>query len=364
MNIQPQSIKVADFSLAFTDRNIESGMPTGEQLAAAAGFKPKQQVTVLHVLSNGELEDIRPDEVVDLGQSTCKFIIGESDRNYRLTFDKTRFDWPLRIISGVQLRKLGQVSREKQIYLELPDGVERVIHDHDLVDLDAAGVEEFKTRKQTWKLNVQGVVLTIHHPTIEVKQAIQDAGFDPKKDWIIVLRVKGEPRREVGSDFVVDLRTPGIEKIRLTPRNVDNGEAPSAPRREFDLLDKDVHFLDGLNLRWETVLDGVGQQQRRWLLIHGYQVPGGFTEKATLLALEIPKTYPMAQIDMFYTSPPLALTSGRAIPSTQVSAVIKGVHFNGWSRHRGNQNQWNPETDNVSTHLALVESAMAKEAGE
>ena len=71
--------------------------------------------------------------------------------------------------------------------------------------------------------------------------------------------------------------------------------------------------------------------------------------------------YPGAQIDMFYTYPALILKTGQPIPSTQVSAVVGGTTLNGWSRHRGTQSAWDPQTDNVASHLALVESAMLKE---
>lgn len=215
-------------------------------------------------------------------------------------------------------------------------------------------------RELTWKLNVQGVVLTLHEPNIVVRTAIKEAGFDPTKNWIIVLRVRDQPKREVSLDDVIDLRMPGIEKLRLTPKEVNNGEVAVQARRHFALLDVDERFLNGLGLWWETVIDG----GRRWLLIHDYPVPNGYTTSRTLLALEIPPTYPGAQIDMFYTHPPLALKTGRAIERTQVSASIQGQPFNGWSRHRGELSKWNPATDNVSTHLALVESALAKEVGE
>jgi hypothetical protein len=228
------------------------------------------------------------------------------------------------------------------------------------VDLSLPHYSIFKTRRRTWKLNVQGVLLDVHEPTIVVRQAIKDAGFDPRKNWIIVLRIHGQPKQQVGLDYVIDLRTPGIEKLRLTPREVNNGEAAARPRRDFAVLAVDERFLDGSGLWWETVID----QKRRWLLIYDYPVPPGFTAERTLLALEIPLTYPSAQIDMFYTRPPLALKSGRAIDRTQVSAAILGLSFNGWSRHRGAQSPWNPESDNVATHLALVESAMMKEVGE
>ena len=112
------TIEVADQTLTFRSVPIEDLTPTGAQLAAAAGFKPVQQATVLHVLANGELEDIRPDETVDLRHGDGRFIIVESDRIYRFTLDGERFDWPCRIISGGVLRKLGQVPDDKEIFLE------------------------------------------------------------------------------------------------------------------------------------------------------------------------------------------------------------------------------------------------------
>lgn len=353
-------IAIAGLSLVFHEFKISDASPTGTQLAAVAGFKPQQQATVLELLANGELEDIRPDEQANLRESTGQFVIVECDRSYKLTIEGIRFEWPSRIISGGQLRKLGSVSSGHEIYLDVPGNVDRVVQERDLVDLGSPQVEAFKTRKRSWKLNVQGVVLIVHEPTITVRQAMKDAGFDPSKNWIIILRVRDQPKLEVGLDHVIDLRTPGIEKLRLTPREVNNGEAVAAPRRKFALLDVDERFLNGLGLWWETVIDG----ERRWLLISDYPVPAGFIVQRTLLALEIPLTYPGAQIDMFYTNPPMALNSGRAIERTQVSATILGMPFNGWSRHRGEQSKWNPASDNVSTHLALVESAMVKEAGE
>lgn len=353
-------IAIADLSLTYQDHQISEVAPTGAQLAALAGLKPEQAATVLEVLANGELEDRRADERVNLRESTRKFVIVESDRSYKLTLDGIRIDWPCRVVSGGQLRKLGQLSPRIEVYQDLPGSAERVIYEHDLVDLGAANVEVFKARKRTWKLNVQGVLLTLGEPIIVVRTAIKEAGFDPTKNWIIVLRVLNQPKREVGLDDEIDVRTPGIEKLRLIPKEVNNGEVAVRPRRQFALLDVDQRFLNGLGLWWETVIDA----ERRWLLIHDYPAPNGYTVSRTLLALEIPLTYPGAQIDMFYTHPPLALKTGRPIDRTQVSASIQGQPFNGWSRHRGEQSKWNPTTDNVSTHLALVDSALAKEVDE
>jgi hypothetical protein len=153
------------------------------------------------------------------------------------------------------------------------------------------------------------------------------------------------------------LRAPGIEKIRLTPKDVSNGEAAQALRRDFPLLDVDERFLDEHFAQWETVLDN----QRRWLLIFGYSVPAGYNQQQITLALEVPPTYPGAQIDMFYVFPGLALNSAHALECTQVQEAICGQSYQRWSRHRSAASQWRPESDNVVTHLALVESALAKE---
>lgn len=353
-------IEVADETLNFRSVSIDDQTPTGTQLAAAAGFKPKQNVVVLQVLANGELEDVRPNESVDLGCTDGRFVIVKTDRDYFLTLDGQRYPWPCRVVSGAVLRKLGSVPIDHAIYEEKAEEPDRLIEDQDLVDLDGRGVEAFVSRKPIWKLNVQGVVLDVQVPTILVSEALVRAGFDATQSWHIYLKVRGEAKREVELADRVDLRTPGIEKIRLTPKEVINGEAPLAPRRDFALLGTDDVYLDQLGLRWETVNDA----GRRWLLIHQYPVPAGYSARRTLLALDVPPSYPAAQIDMFYTNPPLALASGRAIECTHIAASIVGVAFNGWSRHRGPGSPWNPAVDNVSTHLALVEDALAKEIGE
>jgi len=63
------------------------------------------------------------------------------------------------------------------------------------------------------------------------------AGFDPTKAWDIYLLIAGQPKQQVDIDYVIDLATPGIERIRLMQRNVDNGEASALTlRHEFSFL--------------------------------------------------------------------------------------------------------------------------------
>lgn len=351
------SIEVAGADLVFQAVSLADATPTGAQIAAAAGFNPAQQASVLLLLANGELEDIRPGEVVDLTQKTGRFIVVESDRSYRLTIDGKRIDWPCRLISGSVIRLLGQVQSDKVIYFERHEHADKLIKDDEIIDLDRSGVEAFYSRAGTWVLNVQGVRLEVGTPTIVVSEALTRAGFDVNQGWHIFLKVAGQPKQPLELTSVVDLRTPGIEKIRLTPKDVSNGETAQAVRRDFALLELDESFLDEHFAHWETVIEN----QRRWLLIYGYHVPQGYGTHRVTLALDVPPSYPGAQIDMFYVSPHLVLNSGQALACTEAQETINGITYQRWSRHRTTASEWRPDTDNVITHLALVESALAKE---
>lgn len=209
--------------------------------------------------------------------------------------------------------------------------------------------------EQEWKLDVQGVKTEWRHPEVTVREAIKKAGFNPDTPWIIVLKVAGEPRKEVQLTSVIDLRHKGIEKLRLTPKQINNGEARPDARLDFAMLAQDDEHLRNLGVRWETVIDG----GRRWLIIRGYQLPPGYNVPAMDIAIEVPVSYPTAQLDMFYCRPALSLQTGQVIPQTQHHETILGVAFQRWSRHR----PWDAGHDTLATHLALVDGSLCREVG-
>jgi hypothetical protein len=352
-------LRVANENLTYRDVHIAYPNPTGAQILAAAGAADQQGV-LLQVLPSGDLESIRPAEAPNLAAST-NFIAGEGDRSFFFTIDDSRLEWFCRHISGSAIRKLAKIDEDRELLQKCGGGEPVVLERTTMVDLGKAGVERIVTGQRKWKLRVQAVTLTYAMPEVKVADAMKEAGFDPNKAWNIFLIVAGQPKKPVDINYIVDLRTPGIEKIRLMPRNVDNGDGQQRkPRREFELLPVDVRYLDGAGLRWETILC----DDRRWLVLHDYELLFDYTPAGSTLALDIPKNYPTAQIDMFYFAPALSRCDGREIPQTQVRANIEGVTYQGWSRHRNQNNPWDPHTDNVATHLALVESCLAREFGD
>jgi hypothetical protein len=354
-----QIIEVADQSLLFRQLAVNDNTPTGAQIAAAAGFKPDQLPVVLLLLENGALEDIRPDEVVNLGAKISRFVVTESDRSYRFTLDGARLEWPCQHITGHAIRKLGGLDDDRKLLLERVDEADLEVLNEQFVNLDESGVESFISRKATWELNVQGKKYVFATPTIIIRDAVVRAGMNPNQGWLIFLKVEGQPKTEMDIDDVIDLRTPGIEKLRLTTRDVDNGEMPIIPlilRREFNLLPSDEQYLDDMCYQWETCFS----VSSRWLLIHNYELPAGYNQQKVKLALLITSGYPMNKLDMFFVYPQLLLGCGNKIPATEGSIVIDGAAYQQWSRHR----PWNPATDTVISHLAMVDGCFLKEVGQ
>ncbi len=360
--MKPDQITVrlaTDETLNFFDLEVPHASPTGAQILEAANAT-QAEALLLQRLPSGDLETIRLSETPDL-KASIEFILSLGDRSYSVTVDDAEMVWAARHISGETLRKLAKVPDTLQLVLRRTDDEPQVVEPATVVDLARPGVEKFVTRPKIWKLRVQGVTLEFTVPHVKVGEAMRQAGFDPTKAWDIFLLVAGQPKQKVDVNFDVDLTTPGIERIRLMQRNVDNGEASTPQlRREFRLLEVDEAHLDATGLKWETIKC----DQRRWLIIHDYPLLPGYKPAKVRLALNIPKDYPQAQLDMFYFDPAVARCDGVAIPNTQIAAVIEGVQFQGWSRHRNSANPWDPFSDNVATQLVLVEHSLTREFGE
>ncbi len=349
-------IEVADIDLVFRSVGVSDRTLTGGQILSFCDATPRDEHVVLQWLPSGDLEEIREDEVVDIrGAAGGRFVVAKSDRLFRFALNDRSLAWPVGEISEVILRTLGQIPSAEALYLQRDDEADRLVEAGGRVVLREAGVERVYSKPALWKLNVQGVVIESEAPTILVRDALTRAGFDPDQGWIIVLKAS-DAKRQVSLDEAIDLRAPGIEKLRLTPREINNGEM-AATRREFRLLPGDEAGLTARKLRWETVIDG----GRRWLVLNDLELPAGYQVPTVTVAVEVPPSYPTAELDMFFCRPHLVRLDGVTIPQTQVNETIEGQMFQRWSRHRGAVAPWRVGTDNVITHLALVEAALLRE---
>lgn len=353
-------VNVADADLIFRAVPVTDCTPTARQVLATMGLTPHIEYVVLQWLPGGDLQELRLEETVDMTDATTpRLIICKADRTFRLALNERSLEWPKGEISEETLRTLGAVDSSQQIYQAREHEPDRLVAPGEKVNLRTEGVENLYSKSYGWKLNVQGVVIESRLPEITVRDAMIRAGFDIEAKWIIILKsIAG--RKQVDLDYVIDLREPGIEKLRLTPREINNGEVASRSRRDFALLPTDQAWLDKGSQDWTTLIEN----GRRWLILPGMPLPAGFNVPSAMIAMEIPVAYPMAEIDMFYCFPHLARRDGKEIPQTQVTQLIGGRQFQRWSRHRGAVAPWRPGRDSVVTHLLLVDESLNREVGQ
>lgn len=350
-------VEIASPDLEFHSIVIADKTPTALQILKAAGYKDLDQKTVIQILPSGDLEERRHAEVCKLSkQKPNRFIISDADRLFRFVLDDRHIVWPEALISEGALRYIGSLKDAAAIFIKREDEKDELIEKGSSIDLSELGTEVLYSKRENWRLNVQGVKIESEDPKISVRDALAKSDIDPDQGWIIILK-SASGKRQVELDYIINLREPGIEKLRLTPKEINNGDVTVKTRRDFKLLPSDEKHLNEMDIDWETVLDG----GRRWFIFRGYQLPNGFNVSAIDLAIEVPTSYPGAQLDMFYCHPSLTLAAGNTIAQTQASENVIGTSYQRWSRHRGPGSPWNPEKDNLITHLGLVEESISRE---
>jgi hypothetical protein len=133
----------------FAERLLDLHDPrvTGDQIAKGAGYRSSDEVIVLQQLSNGCIESIRAEEVVDLAAPGVeRFFVMVADSTYRLFVDSLKVEWPRASLSAGTIRKLALKDETFEVVQELELVPDRVLGEDEFVTLQGAGTERFKTR--------------------------------------------------------------------------------------------------------------------------------------------------------------------------------------------------------------------------
>jgi hypothetical protein len=128
-------------------------------------------------------------------------------------------------------------------------------------------------------------------------------------------------------------------------------------RREFELPEEDVDFLNSEKFKWETIVSS-----GNWVIIKDFPISAGYSLNVVDVALKIDSGYPISQIDMVYFNPPVLRNDSKIIGALS-SCVIDSKNWQRWSRHRTSINPWRPEVDGISTHISLVNYWLEREFG-
>jgi hypothetical protein len=171
----PYRILVGDDALKFQPRVIADPTPTGDQILDAAGITDHINYVAYKVLKSGLLEELRPEEKMDLRDSGIeRLIIFRTDRSFRFFLNQRDFDWGAAHITGLTLKKLAGVGlEENDVWLEVPSARERRIGDQEFVDLAAPGVERFHTHPRIYDVFVNTRPRQVRTPTLTFWQVVK-----------------------------------------------------------------------------------------------------------------------------------------------------------------------------------------------
>lgn len=123
---------------------------TGNQLLDVVGKRPADEFLIFQVLNNGQLEEIRLDETVDLRKPGIeKFMTFHSERSFFFTIDGRRIEWGKPLITGLELKQRAGINPASyDVWLEVRGAQDRLIANNEFVDLQGQGVERFFTDKR------------------------------------------------------------------------------------------------------------------------------------------------------------------------------------------------------------------------
>jgi hypothetical protein len=114
---------------------------TGEEIRNLAGLS-NESLLLLAVTEPWNDQPIGNDDKVDLGRPDIEHFYFR--RNLKLVINKKPFEWQREFISGRQIKQLGSVSMQDQLFLTIEKpGEDELITDEAKVNLALPGVEHF-----------------------------------------------------------------------------------------------------------------------------------------------------------------------------------------------------------------------------
>lgn len=215
-------IAVALDSVDFGNLDLDDPVPLGRQILEARGLRPPEAFSLFNILSDGEFEDVRPDEEVDLrARGAERFIAFATDRTFRATLNGRVIAWGETAIPERALRILSGASGNEAIFLEVRGGTDQLIPEGGSADLGGSGTESFITapNPKVFEFFVNGVRYETNQRLmtgLQIKARVTN--WDATHD--LVLEGHGsDPDRVIADDESVDLDAgPGPLRFSSVPK--------------------------------------------------------------------------------------------------------------------------------------------------
>lgn len=209
---------------------VNDSKVTGRQLLEASNNFPPEEHLIFQYLSNGQLEELRLDELVNLANSEVEeFFTFKSDASYRFLINSRKFEWGSAEIPCEMVKRLARIdATSSNVWLEVRGGGKDIMFEDDaLIPLDPDGLERLytlpKEQPESFEIKINGKKHTVTEAMISGKEILELAGLSPVESYTLRLKVAGERPRKIALDEQIDLSKPGIEKFKALPRDQTEG---------------------------------------------------------------------------------------------------------------------------------------------
>ena len=195
-------------SVDFQPLTLDDPVPLGRQILEKRGLRPAEAFSLFNILPDGDFEDIRPDEKIDLrAKGAERFIAFSTDRTFRATLNGRSLTWGVAAIPEHALRVLSGISHDEAVFLEVRGGTDRLIPEGGSADLGGSGTESFITapKPKLYVFFVNGVRYeSKEHSLTGLQIKARVPNWDPTHD--LVLEGHGhDPDRVIADDESVEL---------------------------------------------------------------------------------------------------------------------------------------------------------------
>lgn len=263
-----------DIKIDGNPSSFEDPIVIGAQILQKAKLFPTDEYLLFQELQDGQLEEIRPDESVDLQhEGREQFITFKSDRSFRFVLDGRKFEWGLPFITGLQLKRLAGVDPNSYgVWLSQRVGDDKLIGNKEKVDLQGDGTERFFTGIDTTTEGAGAVVLPPEDRDYLREQGIEYEEVAEGATKAVVLKGWSLPpaRFDAGAADILILLPPAYpdcapDMFYLTPwvRLAGSQRYPMAADQPHAFAGKSWQRWSRHNNAWRPGVDGIWTMVRR-----------------------------------------------------------------------------------------------------
>ncbi|WP_019602822.1 multiubiquitin domain-containing protein [Teredinibacter turnerae] len=260
---------------------------SGNELLLMAGKQPPGEFVIYLLLEDGDMESIRPTEMVDLQRTGIeKFRTFRADVLYRLEVNGKPREWGSDFITGRAIKRLidGDEPEEVGIWQKTKSGEDKLIEDTDVVNLGCEGIEKFRVGAK-YSICIEGKVFEWSKKTITTEEIIQLGGWDASQGAVEVDKDQNE--RPLASGEIIKLK-PGHNfcKKQRFKRGFDEN---SRIGKELLLLQKSFTHVDYKEVK-----------NLHWFKIENYPLPSPLSPEVISVVFSVTAGHPVPKPYGFY----------------------------------------------------------------